>query len=152
MTEITIELVRDGDLALILRDYERFWGGYELPRSMHHAMFFVEFGDTAYTARRADGEIAGYLLGFVAPGGDGYIHFIAVRDDARGLGIARRLYERFTADAVSRGATALKAITSPGNEGSQAFHQQLGFTEFTLHEDYAGSGRPRVIMRKTLTR
>jgi ribosomal protein S18 acetylase RimI-like enzyme len=169
MTEVTIEPVRDGDLAEILRNFERFWGDHphaEMLRHFHHPMFFREFADTAFVARRrpdgdstdgdstdgdsADGEIAGYLLGFVAPTGDGYIHFIAVRDDGRGLGLGRRLYETFTAVALDRGATALKALTSTSNEGSIAFHRRMGFTEMTLDEDYAGSGRTRVVMRRPL--
>lgn len=41
-------------------------------------MFFLEFRNTASAARDPDtGEILGYLLGFIAPSGDGYIHFVA---------------------------------------------------------------------------
>lgn len=149
-TGITIERIRGGDLGEILRNYQRFWGDRELPRNLHHPMFVYEFGDTAFVARRADGDIVGYLLGFVAPTGDGYIHFVAVRDDARKLGLARRLYERFTSAARERGAVSLKAVSSPANEGSVAFHRRLGF-EQTLVEDYGGAGRPRVVMRRPLT-
>jgi ribosomal protein S18 acetylase RimI-like enzyme len=92
MTEITIERARDGDLAEILRNFERFWGDREFPRYLHHPMF------------------------------------------------------------SERGATALKAITSPENEGSIAFHRRMGFTEMTLAQDYAGSGRARVVMRRPLAR
>jgi ribosomal protein S18 acetylase RimI-like enzyme len=159
MSEVTIEPARGGDLAEILRTFERFWGDHPQAaflRHLHHPMFFREFADTAFVARRpahddaADGEIAGYLLGFVAPTGDGYIHFVAVRDDGRGLGLGRRLYETFTAAALERGATALKALTGPGNERSIAFHRRMGFTEMTLDEDYAGSGRARMVMRRPL--
>jgi ribosomal protein S18 acetylase RimI-like enzyme len=154
MNEAAVEPARDGDLAEILRDFERFWGDLpheDLLRHLHHPMFFREFADTALVARRAaDGKIAGYLLGFIAPTGDGYVHFVAVRDDARGLGLGRRLYQTFTGLALERGATALKALTSPGNERSIAFHRRMGFTEMTLDEDYAGSGRVRVIMRRPL--
>ena len=92
--EPAIAPARDGDLAEIFRDFERFWGDHpnaDFLRHLHHPIFFREFADTAFAARRppAD-EIAGYLLGFVAPTGDGYIHFVAVRDDARGLGLGRR--------------------------------------------------------------
>jgi len=153
VTGIVIDRVRDGDLAKIMRDFERFWGDRELPRALHHPMFFCEFADTALAARRGTGdtsEIAGYLLGFVAPTGDGYIHFVAVRDDGRGLGLGRRLYQTFTAAALERGAAALKALTGPGNERSIAFHRRMGFTEMTLDEDYAGSGRARMVMRRPL--
>jgi ribosomal protein S18 acetylase RimI-like enzyme len=152
MTNIAIERVRDTDLAEILRNYERFWGDLDLPRHLHHPMFFLEFGDTAFVARNLDsGEIAGYLLGFVAPTGDGYIHFIAVRDDSRSLGLGRALYETFEKVARERGAVALKAITGPSNEGSLTFHKRVGFTEMTRFEDYGGSGRTRIVMRKPLS-
>ena len=92
MSGIAIEGVRDGDLAEILRNFERFWGDRNLPRYLHHPMFFLEFRDTAFAARNlGTGEIAGYLLGCVAPGGDGYIHLVAVRDDSRALGLGRAL-------------------------------------------------------------
>ena len=58
MSDVTIELARDGDLAEILRTFGRFWGDQDFPRPLHHPMFFCEFGDTAFVARR-DGEIAG---------------------------------------------------------------------------------------------
>jgi ribosomal protein S18 acetylase RimI-like enzyme len=153
MSDLTIDGARDGDLAEILRNFERFWGDRDLPRALHHPMFFCEFADTALIARYASvkaSEIAGYLLGFVAPTGDGYIHLVAVRDDARALGLGRRLYEQFAAVAAQRGATALKAITSPENQGSVAFHRRLGFTEITLQPNYQGSGHPRVVMRRPL--
>jgi ribosomal protein S18 acetylase RimI-like enzyme len=151
MSDIAIEGVRDGDLAEILRNYERFWGDRDLPRYMHHPIFFLEFGDTAFVARNlGNGEIAGYLLGFVAPAGEGYIHFVAVRDDSRTLGLGRMLYESFEKAARQRGAVALKAITNPENERSVAFHKRLGFTEMDRVEDYGGGGRTRIVMRKPL--
>jgi ribosomal protein S18 acetylase RimI-like enzyme len=115
-------------------------------------MFFLEFRDTAFVARDlGNGEIAGYLLGFVAPAGDGYIHFVAVRDDSRTLGLGRALYGTFEKAAGERGAVALKAITSPENESSVAFHKRVGFTEMIRVEDYGGSGRTRIVMRKPLS-
>lgn len=153
MSDVAIEGVREGDLAEILRNFQRFWGDHQdLPRYLHHPMFFLEFRDTAFVAREAgSGEIAGYLLGFVSPAGDGYIHFVAVREDFRTLGLGRALYGTFEKAARERGAVALKAITSPGNERSVAFHKRLGFTEMVRAEDYGGSGRTRIVMRKPLS-
>lgn len=152
MSDVAIEGAGDGDLAEILRDYERFWGDRDLPRYLHHPMFFLEFRDTAFVARdRGSGQIMGYLLGFVAPTGDGYIHFVAVRDDSRSLGLGRMLYETFEKAARGRGAVALKAITSPENERSVAFHKRVGFTEMLRAQDYGGSGRTRIVMRKPLS-
>ena len=152
MSDVAIEGAGDGDLAEILRDYERFWGDRDLPRYLHHPMFFLEFRDTAFVARdRGSGQIMGYLLGFVAPTGDGYIHFVAVRDDSRALGLGRMLYQTFEKAARGRGAVALKAITSPENERSVAFHKRVGFTEMLRAQDYGGSGRTRIVMRKPLS-
>jgi hypothetical protein len=47
MSDIRIEGVRDGDLAEILRNFERFWGDRDLPRYLHYPMFFLEFGASA---------------------------------------------------------------------------------------------------------
>jgi ribosomal protein S18 acetylase RimI-like enzyme len=157
MTDISIESASAADLAEIVRNFDRFWSGREneLLRHLHHPMFILEFGDTAFVARRRNsgqesGEVVAYLLGFLAPAGYGYIHLIAVRDDARSGGVADRLYERFTSAALDRGATGLKAITSPENERSVAFHRRIGFTDMERVEDYGGSGRPRIVMRKPL--
>ena len=80
----------------------------------------------------------------------GYIHFVAVRNDSRTLGLGRTLYETFEKAARERGAVALKAITNPENERSVAFHERVGFTEMIRIEDYGGSGRTRIVMRKPL--
>src|SRR5438105_15871165 len=115
------------DLAAILRDHARFWGERDV-RHLHNPMLVHELGDTALVARNGDGEIVGYLFGVVAPVNNaGYVHLIATRDDVRDRGLGRLLYERFERVARERGAVALKAITTPGNSGSIAFHERLGF-------------------------
>jgi L-amino acid N-acyltransferase YncA len=73
-----------------------------------------------------------------------------VRDDARTTGLGRRLYGTFTEAALARGATSLKAIINPRNTGSRAFHRRMGFTEMASFDDYGGSGRPRIVVRKQL--
>jgi GNAT superfamily N-acetyltransferase len=137
------------DLAAILRDHARFWGERDL-RHLHNPMLVHELGDTALVARNGDGEIVGYLLGFVAPVGNaGYVHLIATRDDVRGRGLGRLLYERFARVARARGAVAIKAITTPGNRDSIAFHERLGFRS-TLARDYAGPDQDRIVFWREL--
>ena len=41
----------------------------------------------------------------------------------------------------------MKAITTIGNEGSQQFHQVLGWDMVEI-EDYAGPGRARIVFSK----
>jgi L-amino acid N-acyltransferase YncA len=132
------------DLARILASLPEFWGERDV-RHLHHPMFVREFADTALVVPAAAGGIAAYLLGFVAPGGTGYVHVVGVSRAHRRCGLGRVLYERFATLARERGATSLKAVTSPGNHGSVAFHRSLGMSA-TLVADYAGPGEDRVVM------
>jgi ribosomal protein S18 acetylase RimI-like enzyme len=135
------------DLATILGEIGEFWEdpGMEF---LHQALYVHEFGETSVVAVRED-EILGYLLGFVNPGGTGYIHAVAVRRPARGLGLARRLYARFSELVRARGASGLKAITRPTNEGSRSFHEALGFS-VTLVEGYSPTPGARLVFRREL--
>ncbi|MGW2827391.1 N-acetyltransferase family protein [Streptomyces sp. NPDC001443] len=135
------------DLHRVLADHHRYWGDRDL-RSLHLLALVQEFGETCLVARAEDG-IHGYVLGFVTPTGTGYVHLIATRDDARGTGLGQRLYAAFADAAQRHGAQRLKAITSPGNTGSIAFHRRLGFDAQTV-DDYNGPGRTMVVFRRAL--
>src|SRR4051794_13658483 len=108
-----------------------------------------EFGATCLVARDEDG-IRGYIFGFVTPDRLGYVHLVATRDHARGIGLGRRLYGAFVEAAGRQGAVRLKAITSVTNEGSIAFHRALGFAARVV-EDYDGAGVPRVVFTRELS-
>jgi len=135
------------DIQQVLADHPRYWGDRDL-RALHLLALVQEFGETCLIARSDDG-ILGYLIGFVTPGGTGYVHLIATRDDARGTGLGRELYAAFSAAARRQGAVRLKAITSVGNEGSVAFHRSLGF-DVRVEEEYNGPGQPRVVFTREL--
>ncbi|MGZ4440690.1 MAG: GNAT family N-acetyltransferase, partial [Gaiellaceae bacterium] len=66
----------------------------------------------------------------------------------RGAGIARSLYERFF-DAIAP-RTIVRAVTSPVNERSVAFHRALCFEVERVDEDYDGLGEARVLLVKHL--
>jgi GNAT superfamily N-acetyltransferase len=132
------------DYADILASLPSFWGQRDL-RALHHPMFLHEFGETALVIPAPDGELVAYLLGFVAPDtAVGYVHLVGVRDTHRRRGFGRRLYAEFQRRARLRGATSMKAITTPGNQASIDFHHSLGMTS-TLVADYAGRGEDRVV-------
>lgn len=134
------------DFGEVLEQHDRFWDGRDL-RSLHHPMFVHEFGETALAV--GDDEVLAYLLGFCAPTRVGYIHLVATREDARGRGLARALYDGFTDRMRATGATGLKAITTAQNTGSIAFHHRLGFTD-ELVTNYSGPGADRVVLSKPL--
>lgn len=135
------------DFHTVVEQHARYWGERDL-RSIHLAALVREFPATSLVAVAEDG-IRGYLFGFVTPAALGYVHLIAVRDDARGTGLGRRLYAAFIDAARTQGAQHLKAITSVTNAGSIAFHRSLGF-DARIVEDYDGPERPRVVFTRAL--
>ncbi|MEU8654123.1 GNAT family N-acetyltransferase [Streptomyces sp. NPDC048737] len=135
------------DIREALADHHRYWGGRDL-RALHLLPLVHEFGSTCLAARSADG-VLGHLIGFVTPDRTGYVHLVATRDDARGTGLGRALYDAFTRAARAQGAVRLKAVTTPGNEDSVGFHRGLGFA-VRLEEEYNGPGQSRVVFTREL--
>ena len=131
------------DFGQILAAQGEFWGDRDL-RDRHHPMYLHEFGDTALVLRDPDGTVQGYLFGFVAPTRVGYVHLVGVRESHRRRGLGRLLYAEFSRLAAERGAESLKAITTPSNALSIAFHTGLGM-HAELAPGYGGPGEDRVI-------
>lgn len=129
--------------------------GLLLPR-----LFFQHFADTSTIVEDADGELAGFLIGFRSQSqpDTAYIHFVGVRPDLRATGLARTLYERFFTTMRASGCHRVEAITGPGNVGSQRFHRAMGFqltgdTEIEgvlAWRDYDGPGEHRVGFTRAL--
>ena len=112
-------------------------------------LFFVHFRDTSFVAER-DGRIVGFLCGFRSQthADEAYIHFVGVDPTERRSGLGRALYERFFAAVAPR--TLVRAVTSPVNERSVAFHRALGFDVERVDEDYDGRAEARVLLAKRL--
>jgi len=136
------------DLQAIVASLGEFWGERDTS-GLHHALFVHELGETALVFHDDHGHPIAYLLGFVTPARVGYVHVVGVHEDHRRGGLARALYDEFESLARAHGATALKAITRPGNHGSVAFHSALGFAA-TEHAGYAASGEPRTVFWREL--
>jgi len=136
------------DLQAIVGAIEEFWGERDVS-GLHQALYVHEFGDTALVIRGGEGRVIAYLLGLLTPAGVGYIHIVAVRLDHRGSGMARALYDQFESRARAGGAVALKAITSPGNTTSHAFHRALGFSASEVSA-YSASGEPCTVFWREL--
>ena len=114
-------------------------------------LFFVHFRDTSFVAER-DGELAGFLVGFLSPARreEAYVHFVGVSPAERGSGLGRELYERFFAVARADGRSRVSCVTSPANRGSLAFHVALGFEPSEPQAGYDGPGEDRVVLTRPL--
>jgi predicted GNAT superfamily acetyltransferase len=136
------------DHGRVVAVVDEWWGGRAMA-AMLPKLFFVHFRDTSFVAED-DGALAGFLCGFRSQTfvDEAYIHFVGIDPVRRGSGLGRTLYERFF-DAVAP-RTTVRAVTSPVNERSVAFHQALGFEIERVDPGYDGVGEPRVLLVKRL--
>lgn len=150
----------------VLAVLDRWWGGLGgdegsrqrallLPKLM-----FQHFTGSSFLVT-ADRGIAAFLIGFLSPSrpAESYIHFVGVDPAERGKGLGAALYERFFAYSRANGREVVRAITSPVNKASHAFHTRMGFvTEpgpkevggLPVQPDYDGPGLDRLSFRKDL--
>ena len=124
---VTVRQLRPADHAAVITVIDDWWGGRRMA-DMLPRLFFEHFTDTSFAAER-DGELAGFLVGFLSQSRptEAYIHFVGVHPGERGTGLGRRLYETFFAAVGAHGRTVVRAVTAPVNTGSVAFHRRLGF-------------------------
>jgi len=152
-----ITLCTKADFDQILTDFVDFWGD-ERTKGLHHCVYLYEFGNSAYVIKE-NGRVVAYLFGLLSQTAPiGYVKFIGVRRSHQRQGLGRRLYEHFTEFARAHGCRELKAITSPTNKGSIAFHRKLGMEligepdeeGIPVVRDYGGPGIHRVVFRKKI--
>jgi len=141
---VLIRPAEPADYARVIPVVDEWWGGRPMA-AMLPKLFFVHFRDTSFVADD-DGALAGFLCGFRSQTFDdeAYIHFVGVDPAYRGGGLGRALYERFFAAVAPR--SVVRAVTSPANERSLAFHRALGFEVERIDEDYDGQGRARALL------
>lgn len=122
-----IRRLSSGDYPLVISVVDQWWGGRQMA-DMLPRLFFEHFADTSFAAER-DGRLTGFLVGFISQSrpGEAYIHFAGVEPAERGGGLGRLLYEAFFQVALARDCAVVRAITSPVNRGSIAFHRRMGF-------------------------
>lgn len=158
MDGISVRTAEAADYDRIVAVVDDWWG--RPIRNLLPRLFLDHFHATSLVAERATesgdgadgGSLAAFVIGFCSPsaGGVAYIHFTGVDPALRGRGLARELYRRFFAMAAADGRRVVRAITSPGNAGSIAFHAAMGFTVTGPVEDYDGPGDTKVIFELRL--
>ncbi len=139
------------DYGRVIQHVNAWWGGREMA-PMLPKLFFLHFEGTSFVAEDEDGNLVGFLIGFLSQTDprEAYVHFVGVDPKQRGSGLGRELYERFFAAAREHGREVVRCVTSPANTVSIAFHEALGFTVDRVAEDYDGPGEDRVLFVKRL--
>jgi ribosomal protein S18 acetylase RimI-like enzyme len=132
------------DHSSVIGVIDDWWGGRSMA-AMLPKLFFVHFRDTSFVAEEG-GELAGFICGFRSQthADEAYVHFVGVDPNRRGSGLGRELYERFFAAVAPR--SVVRAVTSPVNERSVAFHRAIGFEVERVDDDYDGRGEARVLL------
>ena len=133
--------------ARLLDAHDRFWDADA--RTLHHPVWFHQFGGFGALARTSGGEDVGYVLGVVTAERLASLHLLAVRADRRRSGLGRRLCRWFDDLAVSTGARVVQAVARPDNTAAVAFHTALGASAH-LSRDHAGPGADRVVLTRSL--
>jgi ribosomal protein S18 acetylase RimI-like enzyme len=150
---VTLEIrhAQPSDYGRVIGRVNSWWGGRDMA-PMLPKLFFVHFEGTSFVIDDDEGQLAGFLIGFLSQADDdeAYIHFVGVAPEHRGEGIGRSLYERFFEEARSHGRKRVRCVTSPVNERSVAFHEAMGFAVEKVAEDYDGPGEDRVLLVKQL--
>jgi ribosomal protein S18 acetylase RimI-like enzyme len=151
--EAMIRPLRPSDHARVIAVIDEWWGGRPMAQMLPR-LFFDHFTDTSFAADRDD-ALAGFLVGFVSPArpDEAYIHFVGVHPGERSKGLGRRLYGTFFEAVRARGCACVRAVTSPVNTGSVAFHRRMGFRlepgdvragDTPVATGYDGPGQDRV--------
>jgi ribosomal protein S18 acetylase RimI-like enzyme len=145
----TLRAAAPADYDRITAVLDDWWG-----RPVRHALprLFLDHFHTTSTVAEADGDLAGFLIGFLSPSlpGAAYVHCVGVHPHYRGAGLARLLYQRFFALAAADGRTLVSAVTAPVNAPSIAFHTALGFTVTGPVPGYDGPGDVKVRFERPL--
>ena len=151
LAHITVRHAKPSDYGRVIGRINVWWGGRDMA-PMLPKLFFIHFEGTSFVAEDADGELLGFVCGFLSQTEDdeAYIHFVGITPEDRGEGLGRTLYERFFEEARANGRTVVRCVTSPLNRGSLAFHQALGFEVERIAEDYDGPGEDRALLVKQL--
>jgi ribosomal protein S18 acetylase RimI-like enzyme len=149
---VTIRHAKPSDYGRIIGRINVWWSGREMA-PMLPKLFFIHFEGTSFVAEADDGELAGFVCGFLSQTADdeAYIHFVGVDPERRGEGLGRDLYERFFDEVRTSGRVVVRCVTSPVNERSVAFHESLGFEVERVVRDYDGPGEDRVLLVKRLS-
>lgn len=157
---------RAGDHGTIVECVQRWWADSRTPEQARQLSsllprLFLQFFSTTSLVLADEAGIRAFLIGFYSADNDeeAYIHFVGVDPQLRGQGLARGLYTTFFQRAAEAGRTKVRAITSPANTGSIAFHRAMGFTlergdreidGLPVHSDYDGPGQDRVCFHKRI--
>ncbi|MCK6208700.1 GNAT family N-acetyltransferase [Bacillus infantis] len=154
-----IRNVKSFDYYVISPLINEWWGGRQMS-NMLPKLFFDHFNHTSFIAEK-DGQIIGFLIGFLSQSNTdaAYIHFIGVDPEYRKNHIGKQLYNEFFNMVKKNNRSVVRAVTSPVNKVSIAYHTKMGFDiengdkeldGVPVFSDYDGPNEDRVLFVKRM--
>ncbi len=126
---------------------------YPFPWTRGNFLDSLASGYQAWTAREADGRLAGYFLLMPAVD-DMHLLNITVRPDLQGRGIGRQLLDKVSALTRAAGITAVLLEVRPSNLNALAVYRHAGFVQIGLRKNYypgaADAREDAIVMRRML--
>ncbi|WP_421383404.1 GNAT family N-acetyltransferase [Bacillus salacetis] len=154
-----IRNVESSDYYVISPLINEWWGGRQMS-DMLPKLFFDHFNNTSFIAEK-DGQIIGFLIGFLSQSHTdaAYIHFVGVNPDYRKNHVGKQLYNEFFNVVKESDRKVVRAVTSPVNKVSIAYHTNMGFEILNgdkevdgvpVYSDYDGPNQDRVLFVKRI--
>ena len=136
--DLKIRNSKPSDHQQIISVLKDWWGGRDLTW-MLPKLFLIHFTNTSFIIEK-NGELIAFLIGFLSPAKpkEGYIHFVGVQPNYRGIRIGELLYNRFFKTCIENGRDTIRTCTSPVNKGSIEFHKKIGFEISKGNAEIAG--------------
>jgi RimJ/RimL family protein N-acetyltransferase len=150
-TSYAIRTAHPSDHHDIVGVVDQWWGGRDMARLLQ-PLFLENFSETSLVAESTDGDLVGFLIGFVSADDPtaAYVHFAGVHPEYRGAGVGRELYRQFDELVAARGVRIVRCVTSAVNSMSVAFHEAIGFVVDGTRADRGIDGGEYVQMSRSV--
>ena len=109
---------------------------------------FLSFATRVALVAERDGRVAGFCIGYRAPGKRGHIITLDVREEDRGTGVGKALLEATIEKMKRSGASETTLEVDVENTKAIGFYERLGFERRGSLADYYGPNRPALAMAR----
>lgn len=150
--EVAIRHAQPSDYGRVIGRLHAWWEGHDIAPQLPQ-LFFLHFEGTSFVADAPDGQLAGFLIGFLSQSNDteAFVHFVGVAPEHRRQGVGRALYLRFFEAARAHGRSVVRCVAHPSDARAIGFHEALGFHAERIARDFEGPGEDRVLLARSLS-
>lgn len=150
-TDFQITRAATADFLLIAALDREIWRGVPhgevIPDGEHAWRIWCEHA-LVYTARKAEGALAGAILAFPGMHGQLCVHKVMVAEGYRGQGVGSLLFSVLL-EAIDRRGDSCFLTVSPENLAAIALYRNWGFTEEQFVAGYYRASEHRLVLTRS---